>query len=243
MTDGKKEGGLLDKPMALAKDQVLATVQARYFPEIWYTLENWFSNVKSKAALEIGYGLGIVGESLAKLGWKVTLTDPSVAALGELEERFKKASLTGAFHQCEPDKLPFADASFTAIVCVNMLEFSPRPAAVLAEIARILAPGGKAVIVTFNKMSPWGIPGVARSIRKSDPERPLKFLGKDELAALLKAQTGFTVDHMREKAQYLPIGTGLAAKLKLPVAGAFVALVSKGKPKAVRKTSGIKKLK
>lgn len=39
--------------------------------------------------------------------------------------------------------LPFADASFDGVLCLEVLEHVRRPAAVVAEIARVLKPGGR----------------------------------------------------------------------------------------------------
>jgi ubiquinone/menaquinone biosynthesis C-methylase UbiE len=38
--------------------------------------------------------------------------------------------------------LPFGDGTFDAVVCLESLEFMPRPLDVLAEMVRVLAPGG-----------------------------------------------------------------------------------------------------
>jgi ubiquinone/menaquinone biosynthesis C-methylase UbiE/uncharacterized protein YbaR (Trm112 family) len=38
--------------------------------------------------------------------------------------------------------LPFGDATFDAVTCLESLEFLPRPLAALAEMVRVLAPGG-----------------------------------------------------------------------------------------------------
>ena len=40
-------------------------------------------------------------------------------------------------------KLPFADGSFDAVLCLEVLEHVPHPGEVLAEIARVLKPGGQ----------------------------------------------------------------------------------------------------
>ena len=44
--------------------------------------------------------------------------------------------------RCPAQSLPFGDASFDVVTCLEALEFMPRPAAVLAELLRVLRPGG-----------------------------------------------------------------------------------------------------
>ncbi len=44
--------------------------------------------------------------------------------------------------RCPAQSLPFGDASFDMVTCLEALEFMPRPAAVLAELLRVLRPGG-----------------------------------------------------------------------------------------------------
>lgn len=43
-------------------------------------------------------------------------------------------------------QLPFRDNTFQAVLCLEVLEHVPRPATVMAEISRVLAPGGTAWI-------------------------------------------------------------------------------------------------
>ena len=46
----------------------------------------------------------------------------------------------------EGDRLPFADASFETVLSVQVLEHTPRPAALVAEMARVLRPGGVLIL-------------------------------------------------------------------------------------------------
>jgi SAM-dependent methyltransferase len=51
-------------------------------------------------------------------------------------------------HNCSADKLPFADASFDCVTCIEVLEHVPadRRSAVVAEIRRVLKPGGAFIL-------------------------------------------------------------------------------------------------
>jgi SAM-dependent methyltransferase len=54
-------------------------------------------------------------------------------------------------------ELPFDDASFASIVCVQAIEHVPDAGPVLSEAARVLEPGGVAVFVTPNRLT-FGVP-------------------------------------------------------------------------------------
>ena len=55
-----------------------------------------------------------------------------------------------ALYGAQPDvladgaRLPFADATLDGVICLEVLEHVPDPAGVIAEIARVLRPGGQA---------------------------------------------------------------------------------------------------
>lgn len=55
------------------------------------------------------------------------------------------------------DELPLAPGSVDVIVMVHVLEFIPRPLAVLHEVYQALAPGGQLIVVGLNPWSLWGL--------------------------------------------------------------------------------------
>jgi SAM-dependent methyltransferase len=61
-------------------------------------------------------------------------------------------SLISEFHE-----LPFPSTSIDLAVLPHTLEMSVDPHATLAEVARVLMPEGRVVIVGFNPMSLWGL--------------------------------------------------------------------------------------
>lgn len=59
--------------------------------------------------------------------------------------------------QCAAESLPFHDGMFDAVTCLEALEFTPDPAAVLAELIRVLRPGG--VLFISNRVNMRWMPG------------------------------------------------------------------------------------
>lgn len=57
---------------------------------------------------------------------------------------------------CDPDALPFADQSLDLVVLPHTLEQATDPHRALAEVARVLRPEGRVVIVGLNPASLWG---------------------------------------------------------------------------------------
>ncbi len=100
--------------------------------------------------LEIGFGGGaLIGRILADSNIAFVagaeISDLAVRAAGK---RFAPDVAAGraAFHICGETSLPFDDGYFTAAVCVNVIYFWPDVPAMLAEIRRVLAPGGRFVL-------------------------------------------------------------------------------------------------
>ncbi len=56
-------------------------------------------------------------------------------------------------HQADMRALPFATASFASVVSIQSIEHVPDPERVLAEVVRMLEPGGRAILVTPNRLT------------------------------------------------------------------------------------------
>jgi len=55
----------------------------------------------------------------------------------------------------DEDVLPLSDASVDLAVLVHAIEYSPRPAELIGEMRRVLAPGGRLVVVAPNRRGLW----------------------------------------------------------------------------------------
>jgi ubiquinone/menaquinone biosynthesis C-methylase UbiE len=98
-------------------------------------------------ALEIGYGPGIgISALLAALpNGRVCGIDPSPVMHRQASRRAGAAGRVD-LRIGEVSSLPWPDAAFDGILAVNNAQFWPDPGADVAEVLRVLAPGGRVVI-------------------------------------------------------------------------------------------------
>jgi SAM-dependent methyltransferase len=89
-------------------------------------------------ALDVGCGTGHHLRDLAARGFDVAGIDGSPDML----EQASQANPTAELHQADVEALPFADSSFDLAVCIEVLRYLPDPEGCIAEMARVLRPGG-----------------------------------------------------------------------------------------------------
>ena len=80
-------------------------------------------------------------------GWQVVLTDQSAGMLAQSRANVGQ-SVQFAFEQCDVQSLPFADAEFDGVIANHMLYHVPDLSRGLAEIHRVLKPGGRLFAAT-----------------------------------------------------------------------------------------------
>jgi SAM-dependent methyltransferase len=83
------------------------------------------------------------------------LLGPAVARCIGLEYGLKSAVLAAdrgcTITRGDARRLPFAAARFDSITCLDVLEHVPRPLEAVAEMARVLRPGGVLILQTPNR--------------------------------------------------------------------------------------------
>ena len=109
--------------------------------------------IRQQEILEIGCGGGLICKELAERGAIMVGVDPTEEALESARVYTEQAQLgqSVSFLQSYAEHLPYADGSFSVIVCLDTLEHVRDLRATLQEITRILAPGGVFVFDTINR--------------------------------------------------------------------------------------------
>jgi SAM-dependent methyltransferase len=100
-------------------------------------LDLFLSAAPGPQVLDAGAGQGTMSMRLERLGFEVTSTDVSAAAVDVLRDR-----LAGEVERASVTDLPFADSSFDGAVLGEVLEHVEEDEQALAEISRVLRPGG-----------------------------------------------------------------------------------------------------
>ncbi|HKA90709.1 MAG TPA: class I SAM-dependent methyltransferase [Haliangiales bacterium] len=86
--------------------------------------------------LDVGSGNGALLDAMAQLGWTTWAVEPSEAAAARARKKGHRVAVGTA------EAIPHPDESFDVVVLWHVLEHTHSPARALAEVRRVLAPGG-----------------------------------------------------------------------------------------------------
>jgi 2-polyprenyl-6-hydroxyphenyl methylase/3-demethylubiquinone-9 3-methyltransferase len=114
----------------------------------------WFDqhiDWQGKDVLDLGCAGGFMAEALAERGAHVTGIDPASDAIDAARDHARAGKLRIAYDVGVGEALPYDEASFDAVVCVDVLEHVADLNRVLSEVARTMRPGGLLLFDTINR--------------------------------------------------------------------------------------------
>ncbi|CAM4172922.1 bifunctional 2-polyprenyl-6-hydroxyphenol methylase/3-demethylubiquinol 3-O-methyltransferase UbiG [Palleronia rufa] len=155
----------------------------------------WFDRHMSwegKRVLDLGCAGGFMAEALARRGARVTGLDPAGQAIEAARSHAAAEGLDIRYDIGTGEEMSYADASFDAVVCVDVLEHVRDLTAVLAQVSRVLVADGRFLFDTINRnpLSRLAAITVAEDLLRVLPKGthdPDMFITPDELAAALEA--------------------------------------------------------
>jgi ubiquinone/menaquinone biosynthesis C-methylase UbiE len=167
----------------------LLPVWRRYTETVWPWL---WQLPASSAVLEIGPGPGVLLAQLARRFRLAAGLDLSTGMLQQAQQRLGQAGQPALLVQGDAARLPLAAASFDAVVLTFAFSAFPDGLGVMREMARVLRPGGLAILVDA------GLPGDGNRMGVALARAWTLFddFMRDE--ASLMAQAGLVVIERRE---------------------------------------------
>jgi len=137
--------------------------------------------------VDIGTGTGRMIELLADRSVQAIGIDRSSEMLRLARVKLEAAGISSSLRQGDMYALPLADESADSVVIHQVLHYAHAPAAAIAEAARILAPGGKLLVVDFAAHE-------REELRTQDAHIRLGF--EDEAMRGWFANTGLEIDRI-----------------------------------------------
>jgi SAM-dependent methyltransferase len=99
--------------------------------------------------LDVACGTGVVAVTAARIGARVRGLDLTPELLERASENARIANLEIDFREGDAEALPFDDAAFDVVLSQFGHMFAPRPDVVVAEMLRVLKPGGTIAFATW----------------------------------------------------------------------------------------------
>lgn len=120
--------------------------EERSYAFLYRRIPKW---VRAKEVLELATGPGVLAKRIAPVTERMLATDYSEGMIAEAKKGACPKNLR--FEVADALSLPYADASFDAVIIVNALHLLPEPERALREIARVLRPDGILIAPNFVK--------------------------------------------------------------------------------------------
>jgi 2-polyprenyl-6-hydroxyphenyl methylase/3-demethylubiquinone-9 3-methyltransferase len=164
-------------------------------------IEERAGGLAERQVLDVGCGGGILSESMAACGARVTGIDMGEAPLQVARLHLLETGLDVNYERIPVERLAAErPRSFDLITCMEMLEHVPDPASTVHACAELLKPGGRAFFSTINRnpksylFAVIGAEYVLGLLPKGTHDFA-RFIRPSELDAWLRA-TGLELEHI-----------------------------------------------
>jgi ubiquinone/menaquinone biosynthesis C-methylase UbiE len=197
--------------------------------------------VQGRCILEVGCGTGNFSLTLVQQGARVVGLDCSLPMLARARAKLSEPDAPLTLVQAQAARLPFADETFDGAMCILTLDFISQRETALAEMTRVLRPGGFLSVAMLNRYSLWTAKRTIRSWFKPSLWREVRFITPKGLQRLLSGQPELANIRMGQAVYFPPWGNyrlfeyysyleNLGARLNLPFAAFLMAAATKRVP-------------
>jgi ubiquinone/menaquinone biosynthesis C-methylase UbiE len=138
-------------PGSAAYAEALLAMRAEYAPWMAESLD--YSGAYGLDVLDVGCGQGIDLVNYARAGARATGLDLTPRHVELARAHLTALGHDGTVAHGDAEAMPFADASFDRVSTNGVLHHTPSMDRALAEIARVLRPGGRATVIVYNRHS------------------------------------------------------------------------------------------
>jgi len=107
--------------------------------------------LQSLSILDVGCGGGLITEPLTRLGARMTGLDPAAENIEAARRHAEGQGLDIAYRVGRIEDLAAEGLTFDAVVCLEVVEHVPDPAAFLKTLAGLVRPGGLMLLSTINR--------------------------------------------------------------------------------------------
>lgn len=145
-----------------------------------------FDEWRDKDVLDVGCGAGVEVVRFARAGARVTGVDIAKSAIDLARQNLEQQGLAARLDVADGEHLPYPDASFDLVFAHGVVQYTGDDRRMVAEIHRVLRPGGLAVFQGYNRVS-WlhALSKVMKTPLEHEDAPVLKRYSASEFRALL----------------------------------------------------------
>ena len=153
-----------------------------------------FDGFPQKRLLEIGCGVGTDLVRFARGGAQVTGIDLSWRAIELAQQNFAQAGLPATLQVMDGERLQFADNSFAVVYAHGVLQYTADAGQMIREIFRVLQPGGRAILMVYNRYSWLMFLSKVAGVRLEHDDAPVfRLFSRSQFRQLLAPFTGVEI--------------------------------------------------